>query len=119
MEKTNFAETILEKYQNGQRYFTDYDLYYENFDDQNLADIVFENCFIASSFKRANLTNAKFIHSNIKTNDFSFSNLTNAHFEHLEVDGANFTIVFIDEIYSIFITNVTQQHKKYSCFSIK
>lgn len=99
MEKTNFAEIILEKYQNGQRYFADYDLDNENFDDQNLADIIFEHCFIASSFKRANLTNAKFIHSNIKTSDFSYADLSHAHFEHLEVDGANFTGARIDQIY--------------------
>ncbi len=99
MEKTNFAEIILEKYQNGQRYFSDYDLYYENFDDQNLADIIFENCFIASSFKRTNLKNAKFIHSNIKTSDFSYADLSHAHLEHLVVDGATFTGAKIDQIY--------------------
>ncbi len=99
MKKINFAEIILEKYINGQRYFSDYDLDNENFDDQNLTGIIFENCFIASSFKRANLKNAKFIHSNIKTSDFSGADLTYAHFEHLVVDGANFTGAKIDNIY--------------------
>lgn len=99
MEKTNFAEIILEKYQNGQRYFSDYDLDNENFDDQNLAGIVFENCFIASSFKRTNLKNAKFIHSNIKTSDFSYADLSHAHLEHLAVDSAIFTGAKIDQIY--------------------
>jgi len=50
----------------------------ENFDDQNLADIIFKNCFIASNLKRENLKNTKFIHSNIKTSDFSNANLSNA-----------------------------------------
>lgn len=99
MKEINFAEVILEKYINGQRYFSNYDLENENFEGQNLSDIIFENCFIASNFKRANLKNAKFIHSNLKTSDFSFADLTYAHFEYLLVDGANFNNAKIDDIY--------------------
>ena len=97
--KTNFATTILDLYKNGQRYFADYDLENENFDHQNLEDIIFENCFIASSFNHANLKNAKFINSNIKTSDFSFANLSNAHFENLVIDGTNFIGAVTTDMY--------------------
>ncbi len=87
---TDFAKIILEEYRNGKRYFYDLNLEYENFDDQDLQDIIFEICFLYSSFRRANLTNAKFINGNIKTCDFTEANLTNAYFENLSVEGAQF-----------------------------
>jgi uncharacterized protein YjbI with pentapeptide repeats len=99
MNKTNFAESILERYQKGQRYFTDLDLENESFDDQYLQDIVFENCFLYSSFRRANLRNAKFINGNIKTCDFREADLTNAHFENLSVEGSQFARAKVDGIY--------------------
>lgn len=96
---TNFAKTILEEYRNGKRYFFDLDLENENFDDQVLQDIIFDNCFLYSSFRRANLTNSKFINGNIKTCDFTEANLTNAYFENLSVEGAQFARANIEGIY--------------------
>lgn len=99
MNKTNFAESILEKYRNGQRHFIDLDLENESFDDQDLRDVVFENCFLYSSFRRANLRNSKFINGNIKTCDFREADLTNAHFENLAVESSQFARAKIDGIF--------------------
>jgi uncharacterized protein YjbI with pentapeptide repeats len=99
MEKTNFAESILEQYRNGKRYFSDLDLEKESFDYQNLQDVVFENCFLYSSFKGTNLRNAKFINGNIKTCDFRDADLTNAHFENLAVESAQFARAKTEGIY--------------------
>jgi len=99
MNKTNFAENILEQYQNGKRYFVDLELENESFDNQNLQDIVFENCFLYSSFRNANLRNAKFINGNIKTCDFRDADLTNAHFENLAVESSQFARAKTDGIY--------------------
>ena len=99
MIKINFAKIILDKYKNGQRHFSNYDLENENFDDQNLEAIIFENCFIASSFKNTNLKNAKFINSNIKTSDFSYADLTNVYLEIFVIDGSIFIGAITTEIY--------------------
>ena len=101
MEKATSAKSILEKYKNGQRYFFDLDLdsEFESFDDQNLENIIFEECFLFSSFRRANLRNAKFINGNIKLCDFREADLTNAHFENLAVEGVLFARSKIDGIY--------------------
>ena len=99
MNKTNLAEKILEQYLNGERYFVDLDLENECFDNQNLQDAVFENCFLYSSFRGANLKNAKFINGNIKTCDFSNADLTNAYFENLAVEGSLYTGAKTDGIY--------------------
>ena len=98
-ENNNNAQMILEQYQNGQRYFNDLDLDNENFDDQTLQDAVFENCFLYSSFRRANLRNVKFINGNVKTCDFRDADLTNAHFENVAVESAQFAGAKIDGIY--------------------
>lgn len=93
------AEEILRSYNAGQRHFADIDLENENFDGQNLQGIVFERCFLYSSFKGANLRNAKFINGNIKTCDFREADLTNAHFENLSVEGAQFARAKTNGIY--------------------
>ena len=99
MNKTNFAKSILEQYRNGQRYFADLDLNNENFDDENLQDVVFENCNLYSSFRRTNLRNAKIINSDIKTCDFREADLRNSHFENLAVESSQFARAKIDGIY--------------------
>ena len=99
MNKTSFAESILAEYKNGKHYFFDLSLENEKFDDQDLQDIVFENCFLYSSFRRSNLRNAKFINGNIKTCDFREADLTNAHFENLAVEGSQFALSKIEGIY--------------------
>lgn len=80
------AKEIIEAYNNGQRYFPDIEMEDENFDGQNLEGIIFERCFLYSSFQKANLKNSKFINGNIKTCDFTEADLTNAHFENVLVE---------------------------------
>lgn len=87
---TNSAKSILEAYKSGQRHFTKLDLNRENFDDLDLSGIIFEKCFLYSSFRRTNLRGAKFINGNIKTCDFRDADLTNAHFEDVAIEGAQF-----------------------------
>lgn len=99
MNRTNFAKDILEQYRKGQRYFVDLELENESFDYQNLQNIVFENCFLYSSFRGANLRNAKFINGNIKTCDFRDADLTNAYFENLTVESSQFSGAKTDGIY--------------------
>lgn len=62
----------------------------ESFDEQNLEDIVFENCSLYVSFRKANLRNAKFINGGIKTCDFREADLTNARFENVCIESAQF-----------------------------
>jgi uncharacterized protein YjbI with pentapeptide repeats len=95
----NPAEIIITQYRLGQRYFSELELEGGIFDDQNLQDIIFENCFLYSSFRRANLQHAKFINGNIKSCDFREANLTKAHFENVSVEGALFAGAITDGIY--------------------
>lgn len=91
MSKTNLVPFILEQYQNGQRVFKELDLENESFDGQDLEGIVFDGCLLYVSFRGANLRNARFINSGIKTCDFQQADLTNAHFENLSVERAEFS----------------------------
>jgi len=99
MKKTNYRDIILEQYKEGKRHFIDLDLENENFDHQNLEGVIFEKCFLYSSFRGANLRNTKFINGNIKTCDFRDADLTNAHFENLAVEHVQFAGAKIDGIY--------------------
>lgn len=103
MDTTGDAKKILEEYSAGKRHFTDFDLENESFDGQQLEGIIFENCFLYSSFRNANLRYAKFINSNIKTCDFSGADLTGAHFEQLSVEGAVFKDAMTEGL--VFINN--------------
>ncbi|MFT3793206.1 pentapeptide repeat-containing protein [Flavobacterium sp.] len=84
------SKDIIEQYQKEQRYFSGLDLDNGNFEGQHLEGIVFENCFLYSSFSRANLSGAKFINGNLKTCDFREADLTDAHFENVSVENALF-----------------------------
>ena len=99
MGKTNLANLIVEEYRQGKRYFEDLDLNEESFDGQNLEGITFDRCFLYSSFRKANLRNAKFINGNIKTCDFREADLTNAHFENVAIEAAQFRDAKTDGIY--------------------
>ncbi|MEN8119902.1 MAG: pentapeptide repeat-containing protein [Bacteroidota bacterium] len=81
---------ILDKYNDGQRYFKDIDLNNGDLSETNLQGISFDNCFLAVDFRGANLRGAKFTNSNIKTCNFRGADLTDAHFENLLVDSADF-----------------------------
>jgi uncharacterized protein YjbI with pentapeptide repeats len=90
MSKTNLVPYVLEQYQNGQRYFDNLDMDNESFEGQDLQNIIFEDCSLYVSFKKANLTNAKFINGGIKTCDFREADLTNARFENVCIESALF-----------------------------
>ena len=112
MNKTNLVPYVLEKYQQGQRYFQDLDMKNESFEGQNLEGITFEDCSLYVSFRRANLRNAKFINGGIKTCDFREADLTNAKFENLCVESSQFARAKTENTYfdnnSAFGQNVTQ-----------
>ena len=99
MNKTNLVPYILEKYQQGQRYFQDFDIENESFERQNLEDIIFENCLLYVSFRKANLKNAKFLNGGIKTCDFREADLTNARFENVGIEGSQFARAIVTNIY--------------------
>ena len=99
MNKTNLVPYILESYQEGQRYFQNLDMENESFEGQNLQDITFEDCSLYISFRNANLKNAKFINSGIKTCDFRDTDLTNARFENVCIENALFARSKTDNIY--------------------
>ncbi|WP_313032300.1 pentapeptide repeat-containing protein [Soonwooa sp.] len=99
MNKTNLVPYVLEKYQQGHRYFENLDIENESFEGQNLQDITFEGCSLYVSFKNANLKNAKFINGGIKTCDFRDADLTNAKFENVCIESAQFARSKTDNIY--------------------
>lgn len=112
MNKTNLVGFVLELYSQGQRYFENLDMENESFEGQNLEDIVFEDCSLYISFRKANLKNAKFINGGIKTCDFRDADLTNARFENVCIESAQFARAKTDGIYfdnnSCYGQNVTQ-----------
>ena len=58
--------------------------------NQKLSGITFKNCFISADFRNSDLTNTKFIKSNIKTSDFRNANLTNALMENVSFEATKF-----------------------------
>jgi uncharacterized protein YjbI with pentapeptide repeats len=112
MDKTNLVVFVLEQYRQGQRYFENLDMMNESFEGQNLENIVFENCSLYISFRKANLKNAKFLNGGIKTCDFREADLTNARFENVCVESAQFARAKTDGIYfdnnSSYGQNVTR-----------
>ena len=99
MNKTNLVPYIIQQYRQGQRYFQDLNMENESFEGQNLEDIIFENCSLYISFKKANLRNAKFINGGIKTCDFREADLTNAHFENVCIESVQFARSKTENIY--------------------
>lgn len=99
MNKTNLVPFVLEKYQQGQRYFQDLDMENESFEGQNLENITFEDCSLYISFRKANLRNATFINGWIKTCDFREADLTNARFENVCIESGQFARSKTDNIY--------------------
>jgi uncharacterized protein YjbI with pentapeptide repeats len=112
MNKTNLVDFVLEQYRKGQRHFENLDMENESFEGQNLEDIVFEDCSLYISFRKANLKNAKFINGGIKTCDFREADLTNARFEYVCIESAKFARAKTIGIYfnnnSCYGQNVTQ-----------
>ncbi|MFI1770318.1 pentapeptide repeat-containing protein [Thalassobellus citreus] len=86
LTKTEFLEQI----QSGKVVFEEIDL--ENLDlrNQKLSGITFKNCFISADFRNSDLTNTKFIKSNIKTSDFRNANLSNGLMENVSFEATRF-----------------------------
>ena len=112
MNRTNLVDFVLEQYRLGQRHFENLDMENESFEGQNLEDIVFEDCSLYVSFRKANLRNSKFLNGGIKTCDFREADLTNATFENVCIESAQFARSKTDGIYfngnSSYGQNVTQ-----------
>ena len=58
--------------------------------NENLSGLTFKACLISADFRNCDLTNTKFIKSNIKTSDFRNSNLTNALMENVSFEATRF-----------------------------
>lgn len=99
MSKTNLVPYVLKQYQSGQRYFDNLNMENESFEGQDLQDIIFEDCSLYISFRKANLVNAKFINGGIKICDFREANLTNAKFENVCIESALFAGSKTDNTY--------------------
>ena len=99
MNKTNLVPDLLEKYQQGVRYFDNLYMENESFERQNLEDVTFEDCSLSISFRGANLRNAKFINGGIKSCDFRDADLTNARFENVCIESAQFARSKTDNIF--------------------
>jgi len=99
MEEYYSAAKILERYQNGERYFCDIDMENESFKWATLEGVTFERCFLYSDFRGANLRNAKFINGNVKCCDFRDADLTNAYFENVSIESTAFKGAKVDGIY--------------------
>ena len=84
----------------------------ESFEGQNLEGIIFEDCSLYISFRNANLKNAKFLNSGVKTCDFREADLTNARFENVCIESTQFARSKTNGIYfnnnSVYGQNVTQ-----------
>ena len=86
----NISE-FIEHYKNGQRVFVD--LEFENgesFSGLDISGTTFKNCWFCADFSNANLTDCKFIDSNIKTSDFSNANLTRAEIKGCAVESTEY-----------------------------
>jgi uncharacterized protein YjbI with pentapeptide repeats len=98
-EKTNYqapqtAAELLQRYQNGERYFgeTELDQKELKFCNLSLAGIIFApRSFLVADFRQANLQGADFSDCNIKTCDFRGANLENARFRNAALEATQFS----------------------------
>lgn len=82
---------FIDRYKKGQRLFVD--LAFENgesFSGLDISGATFKNCWFCADFSNANLTDCKFIDSNIKTSDFSNANLTRAVIKGCTVESTEY-----------------------------
>jgi len=91
MATTSKAQTVLDRYNAGHRYFLNLDFQKgERFGGHLLAGSIFENCYFSADLSTTNLTDAKFVDCTLKYCDFSLSNLTNVVFENCWFQGNRF-----------------------------
>lgn len=86
LTKTKF----LKQLKSGKKTFEEIDLENVDLRNEKLIGLTFKNCFIVADFRGCNLTNTKFIKSNIKTSDFRNADLTNALMENVSFEGTRF-----------------------------
>ncbi len=86
LSKAEFLELV----KSGKTIFEDVDL--ENMDlrNKNLSGITFINCFISADFRNSDLSNTKFLKSNIKTCDFRNADLTNGLMKNVSFESTRF-----------------------------
>jgi uncharacterized protein YjbI with pentapeptide repeats len=96
-------DDFLRAYQGGQRHFSELELEDgPRFQGLDIRGTTFQGCWLCADFSHTDLTDCKFIDSNIKTCDFSHADLTRAEIrgcsvESTEFDGARITdFVFED-----------------------
>ncbi len=87
---------FLKQVKLGKTVFEEIDI--ENIDlrNENLSGITFKKCFISADFRNSNLSNTKFIKSNIKTCDFRNADLTNGLMENVSFESTRFKGAKID-----------------------
>lgn len=83
---------FFDAFQLGIRHFKDIDFNESgNFSQEDLSNIIFENCFLHSAdFRGSNLSNSQFLNCNIKCNDFRKANLSNALIKNCSVECSMF-----------------------------
>ena len=91
MSSIKTVEQLIEAYNNGERHFISLEFESsESFDGLDFSGSTFEDCYFCAYFTNTNLTNAKFINSNIKTSDFRRANLTNAYMTGCNMESTRF-----------------------------
>lgn len=84
-------QNIIEKYNEGHRYFLNLDFDKgEKLIRQTLVNTIFENCCFSIDFSQTDLTNSRFINCNLKCCNFSSCDLTNTIFENCSLEGVEF-----------------------------
>jgi len=83
---------LIERYNNGERYFveSDFDDKICDFRNLNLERANFSKSYITGDFRGVNLRDANFSNANVKTCDFRGADLTNANFENAALDATEF-----------------------------
>src|SRR5687767_14210218 len=98
MKDIKTIDEFIEHYKSGVRIFTDLEFEHgESFSGLDIAGTVFKNCWFCADFSNSNLTDCKFIDSNIKTSDFSNSKLTRAEIKGCAVEATEYKGAIITE----------------------
>jgi hypothetical protein len=69
-----------------------------DFINENLSNLIFENCFIVADFTGTNLKNTVFTNCNLKTCIFNYSNLEGSLFNSNSLDGTEFKFTQCNQI---------------------
>ncbi|WP_411348529.1 pentapeptide repeat-containing protein [Paenibacillus sp. WLX2291] len=83
------ADVILQRIQQGIRYFANIEVVAGNFKKQNLQHVIFEQSILNTSFDYADLRHASFVECNLKTSGFRYAQLNYAMFQGNAVEAVN------------------------------